>query len=301
MMNYVDNYLIKVLLYIKKDIIFDVSKRLKTSKIKVMKTIGFADKFYTLWDCNKEVQYAKDHNGNGYATGTDVICIYIQNLSTDLETAKSKYPDAEVDLNLRGTGTFRVRGEHTYIVAPENYDVFKYVSGRHKNTYIANCKDVNVLLYGMDSEINGRRKANCRKRLIELGELVPYKWERTIAVWSAEYQDEMPVIIKRNYATPKEVLKMEAEKLERSLSGYFFTDGQKVKLSIKEIESFGFDGSYGYTYIVKYLTSDNKMVKYMGGTPPNVSKDEFTPVSATIKHSDYKGNQETKLQRIKII
>lgn len=262
-----------------------------------MKTIGFAEKFYTLWDCNKVVQYAKDHNGNGYATGTDVECFYIQNLSTDLETAKSKYPDAEVDLNLRGAGSFRIRGEHTYIVAPENYDVFSF--GKLKGFFIAQTNDVYQLQRGVSEEKEAKRKVNCRRRLIELGELVPYKWEQKIGKWDNYYQDYMPVFIKKSYATPKEVANMEAEKLERSMSGYFFTDGQKIKLSIKEIERFGFDSAYGFTTIVKYMTSCGKMVKYMGANPPNVSKDEFTVVGATIKHSDYKGNQETKLQRIK--
>ena len=264
-----------------------------------MKTIGFADKFYTLWDCNKVVQYAKDHNGNSYATGTDVECFYIQNLSTDLETAKSKYPDAEVDLNLRGIGTFRIRGEHKYIIAPENYDLFS--CGRYRNYFIAVNTDINSLFYGLSNENNARRKANCRKRLIELGELVPYKWEQKIGKWDEYYQDYMPFFVKKNYATPKEVLKMDAEKLERSMSGYFFTDGQKIKLSIKEIERFGFDSAYGFTTIVKYMTSCGKMVKYMGANPPQILSDDFVNITATIKHSDYKGNAETKLLRIKVI
>jgi hypothetical protein len=41
------------------------------------------------------------------------------------------------------------------------------------------------------------------------------------------------------------------------------------------------------------------MVKYMGSTPPEVATDDFTPVIATIKHENYKGQPETKLQRVK--
>lgn len=37
----------------------------------------------------------------------------------------------------------------------------------------------------------------------------------------------------------------------------------------------------------------------MGGNPADISRGEFETVKATIKHDNYNGENETKLQRIK--
>ncbi len=52
--------------------------------------IGFANKFYTLWDVTSEKRYATDLNGRHYVSGINTTYTYYQNLSTDLDKAKEK-------------------------------------------------------------------------------------------------------------------------------------------------------------------------------------------------------------------
>ena len=54
--------------------------------------IGFANKMYTLWS-----KTFIETNRGGFNTYK-----FIQNISKDLEVAKNKYPNAEIDLTLRG-------------------------------------------------------------------------------------------------------------------------------------------------------------------------------------------------------
>ena len=74
-------------------------------------------------------------------------------------------------------------------------------------------------------------------------------------------------------------------------------------MEVKLIDFFTFDGIYGYTSIFTFGTKCGKIVKYMGASPPynEIWWDEFVPIKCTIKHSDYKGVPETKIQRIEVL
>ena len=51
--------------------------------------IGFANKYYTLWDVTSEDMWA-EFNGQSYKSYTKVMYTYFQNLSMDLEEAQKK-------------------------------------------------------------------------------------------------------------------------------------------------------------------------------------------------------------------
>jgi hypothetical protein len=80
--------------------------------------------------------------------------------------------------------------------------------------------------------------------------------------------------------------------------GHHFTAGEKVQLSVKEVKRFSFDSIYGTTFVIMYATKCGKLVKYMGSNPSD-KMDDWTYITATIKHDFYK-EDETKLLRIKI-
>ena len=81
-----------------------------------MLTIGFANKFYTLWDCTVDVN--TDDRGIKHTVCKNQ---YIKNISFDLNKAQNLYPGAPVDESLKGhTGSFTC----TYIEYPD--DMFKY-------------------------------------------------------------------------------------------------------------------------------------------------------------------------------
>lgn len=64
--------------------------------------IGFAGTFYTLWDVRKDEVYYTAPNGKHYLTGYTYYYTYLRNISTDLDKAKSLYPDLGIDEGLKG-------------------------------------------------------------------------------------------------------------------------------------------------------------------------------------------------------
>lgn len=82
------------------------------------KIIGFATKFYTLWDYESVNIYKADIYGNNHKIGVDHKYYYIKNISIDLDKVKILFPDVEIDTELRGTISF-IRNEKFDL--PEGY------------------------------------------------------------------------------------------------------------------------------------------------------------------------------------
>lgn len=70
------------------------------------KVIGFANKFYTLWEYEAVDQYTTDVYGNYYRSGVNHTYHYIKNISFDLAKVKDKYPGVDIDTSLCGTRSF---------------------------------------------------------------------------------------------------------------------------------------------------------------------------------------------------
>ena len=106
-----------------------------------MYTIGFTTKFYTLWDVTVE------HFTNAYGRkGERVTANYIKNISMDEQAARAKYPDAPVDLGLRGHSSFcRTKWE------PLPSDVFP--CGMYMGKPIADCTDFGYLYWSVDTNM----------------------------------------------------------------------------------------------------------------------------------------------------
>lgn len=287
-----------------------------------MLTLGFTNHFYTLWNVTTRLRYGAGAVVNGVFTGETWLVTkysYMQNLSMDYEDAKAKIERLsggtwEEDLSLRGEHGSSFTRTVRQINAMADW---QFTFGKLTGHDIREATDTWQLSRAMHAEIGGRRRVYARQRLLQLGFLVRYDWEETLAdmaAWDkllteveAAGKDPYAVntiavptrTVKRKYATTKQAAFMEKKKAEAELSGHFFENGKRIQLQIKEVGRFSFDSAYGTTFIVKYMTASGKLVKYMGSTPPDVSTEDFTPVTATIKHSDYKGQPETKLQRIK--
>jgi hypothetical protein len=91
------------------------------------KIIGFATKFYTLWNYEAIPQYRLDSYGNYHQTGVEHKYCYCKNLSTNLDKVKSLFPDVEIDTELRGTSSF-TRNEKLDL--PDNYFWFGKYAGK---------------------------------------------------------------------------------------------------------------------------------------------------------------------------
>lgn len=99
-----------------------------------MKVIGFANKFYTLWEVSEETQDLG--NGHKYVI---THFYYIKNISFDKETAFTKYPGLDFDENLRGkTQSWETKKEVWDNVDTYRFGKFKYEKiGDHDIDYLA--------------------------------------------------------------------------------------------------------------------------------------------------------------------
>lgn len=248
-----------------------------------MKTIGFTNIYYTLWEVHPSYEEPIFYRGMQVGSSTRQQVTYIQNLSKDLEAAKSKLNGEafEIDLELRGQHNF-IRTLRSDIKNREEYyeqDCFSF--GMLEGSKFSEATDIWQLNRAMGDEKSDTRRGNAKNRLIQLGELVEFNG---------------------NWITPKEVESAKQQAYLDSLEkGHFFNNGEKIEIVLKRIGGFSFDGGFGRVYIETYVTPDNKMLKYMGSSPPEIPSEEYAGVRATIKHDSYKGVAETKLQRIKIL
>lgn len=101
--------------------------------------IGFANKFYTLWNITEETRPLG--NGCNYVV---THYTYIKNISFDKETALAKYPNATLDENLRGkTASWSSQPKEVW----DNVNCFRF--GKYKYQVI-DSTDVNYLEWYWD-------------------------------------------------------------------------------------------------------------------------------------------------------
>lgn len=230
--------------------------------------IGFTNKYYTLWRVSEP--YKEWVSEWEYVVKRDYT--YIQNLSFDLDKAKAKVEgDCRVDLGLRGTSSFTTSSKKVNTM-PDT--MFKF--GRYCGRKITEIDNIDYISWYYDQTDNEHAKAVLLKN--------GYK----------EYRGQ--VLSEESYQRVRE-----NERLANLARGHHFENKDRVELEIREVGSGGFDGHYGYTYIVTYESKCGKIFKYMGKSPIQLSPEGFTKVKATIKHDSYKDRDETKLQRISIM
>lgn len=101
-----------------------------------MKVIGFANKFYTLWEVTKDTRSL----GNGRSYVITHFC-FVKNISFDKETAIAKYPDAPIDECLRGkTASWESKKE-----VWDNVNTFRF--GKYMYDNIDTCSDTNYIAW----------------------------------------------------------------------------------------------------------------------------------------------------------
>lgn len=258
-----------------------------------MRVIGFTEQYYTLWHVSPPVkEFMNDREYRLNQTYT-----YLQNLSKDLQKAQCKVKndpnlnvgeEVIIDLELRGKHSFTV----SEIVSKLEWNEFSF--GKLKFQDIRLSEDIWQLNRAMNEENTEIRQALAMNRLIDLGELVEYNGE---------------FISKLAY-------KRELTRIEEAKDcGHFFNDGEKVQVSVTLEKQFTFSTHFNYNEVINtvmvFRTEDNKILKYVGANPPTIyNEDGYTlpldnmkciTLKATVKHTEYKGQKETRLQRIKII
>lgn len=274
--------------------------------------IGFATEFYTLWEIWQTPVYSGNVVMNGVPPqqiGINHEYYYIKNISKDLEKAKAAYPGVDVDEELRGqTRSFERFEKMEY---PSDCFSFGKCAGEPicASTDVWQLKRAMWIIVGQTGESNKRKRVLARRRLIELGELLKYPhfierlenvdWGKRDANDNCLPDNEQVVKYRVSYATPKFIEIDEAKKIQAA-QPYYFIDGEKVTLKVKEVKAFGFETQFGYTSVRIYETEDGKTVKYVGASPVAIG-DGYKEIKATVKHKEFRGNKETHLLRIKCL
>jgi hypothetical protein len=131
------------------------------------KVIGFANKYYTLWDHTTEDLYTSVNNQH-YKYGQKDIYGYIKNISMTLDKVKELYPNIEICEDLRGMSRDFY---NTKIEYPAEY----LNRGLYCGYTIADFENLDQLIYFhtnfyySNDEIGTSRKLNVEKRILELG------------------------------------------------------------------------------------------------------------------------------------
>lgn len=255
-----------------------------------MFTLGFTHTYYTLWEVGEpQKRYTSGATVNGVFTGSYYMeqeCVYLQNLSMDYDAAIAKIEERSggkcvIDLDLKGHSTFMRNCGSEGNDMPDYVFSFGQLAG--KDIRIAT--DVWQLKRAMKEERGRRRRVYARRRLVELGELVRSKFEGD------------------NYITPAHFRFISERAEKQSKCGHFFENGKRVTLILKRIGGASWPVQFGHRqstmFLEEYITEAGQVVKYKGSSPPDIN-DVFVEVSGTIEHSEYNGQPETRLKRMKL-
>lgn len=256
-----------------------------------MRKIGFANKYYTLWEVYEEDVFVTVNNVHRQS-GIKTVHNYIQNLSMDESEAKKKFTkmtglDApEVDSELYGRSN-----SYNTLQKFDVYEEDEFNKGKYIGDKIKNVTDIDYLLFAYENMYTGI-KEEARRNIIKSILLDNGYLEHPI--------DEDKLVTQDGY---EYAIQLQKEKdLEASLiEDHHFNHGEKVELELTVHEEFGFSGTYGYTNVYKFYDSDKRSYTYMGTKSFPLRKGDKVSLIASIKHDSYNGQDQTKLLRIKVL
>lgn len=134
-----------------------------------MTVIGFANKFYTLWDIRVDNIYTRD--GSNRLIGTQTFHSYLKNISFDLDKVMKLYPNIPIWEDLRGkTSSFES--------VKYSYPADMISKGYYAGTLIASITDTRSLIWSYYNEYNEERCANIEAQLNSF-ELFKYEYDNT--------------------------------------------------------------------------------------------------------------------------
>jgi len=215
-----------------------------------MLKIGFATKYFTLWDVTTSTEYGQGSTGTYSYERT--LYTYYQNLSMNEETALSKakakgVTDLVVDTELFGRSgkSFEKCAPRVYV----KYEDTQFSYGRNVGEYFSKCEDVDYLKWYYDD--CGNIKA--AERLVELDDFYSIVDDRLVT------QNELDIIkgIKKIEAGLKKTGKIEVF-VERNLDydGMLQVDGVTYYFKNKKENWYN-----GYSYYLPTVNGKAKRVK----------------------------------------
>lgn len=123
-----------------------------------MLVIGFANKYYTLWDVTEHVE------NNEYSKYVWYTYSFIKNISMDKEKAFNSYPNINFDETLKGKSiTFTTKKKEVW----DNVDTFRY--GRYKGKKIAEINDIKYIEWYYNNVLDDEHKKHVLEILLDNG------------------------------------------------------------------------------------------------------------------------------------
>lgn len=235
--------------------------------------IGFTEKFYTLWTYEAERVAIGQHNG--YIKHN---WCYIQNLSFDLEKAKGKFPNAEIDLQQKGNKSFSTI---------ENYDntpdeVMWFGQFKGGGIDIIPEKYILWLLDNCDDKARIIRHSKIAQDIIAKREAEAIAEEKRIAeIEALPNETEIEVLFEKNLTIVGEYFGDDGENTWKATHGayYFDFNGLSVCLLFEDYRHMEYNGHpYGLPCIngkAKRVKNKTLKLKITDGTI-EVSESEKT-------------------------
>jgi hypothetical protein len=256
---------------------------------------GAGSKMYTLWNHNVGCAYSKPE--------------YIKNLSTDYDTAlmlaEQFAENAGRELVNDAMESLRPIHRSKQMTAT----MVKF--GKNKGVELAECEDKFIIWVAKGSPLYDEKTEAWWNNFF--GGVDFSKYAQSLAV-----EKGLGVMHKEKFYTTEQYQKVvEKEQLMSSLvNGHHNTDGQRLDLTLTCIKQTGYESAYGFISVYTFIDADKKVYTYKGGTltqttkniegtdvwdtQEGVSKDMTITCKATIKHSTYKEQPVTFIQRLKI-
>ena len=221
-----------------------------------MKAIGFATKFYTLWDIETESIFSTRVSANGenhFKSGEMHKCTYIKNISIDVEKVKNIYPDLDILEGLRGhSNSFEYETGKRSHIEYEN-DVFS--KGYRKGEIIENCSDIRSLQWAFDNEDNTDRISNIENKLNQLGLYhYDYRWISKEAIQSLNENTER---IKKVYSDCTNTSTITIQPL-KNLAGNGIIEIDEITYAFPEHTKMYYNG---FVYSIPTINGIGKRIK----------------------------------------
>lgn len=220
-----------------------------------MLTIGFANKYYTLWNVENEERFSTSLNGQHYLSSIVTRRTYYKNLSMNRDEAilKAKNEngatDIEVDPDLKG----HTRSWATTKYIDYEYEAWQFRFGKYQYLDIRECKDDKYLhwySYQVESPV-------AEKRLLELrDDLCRYKGqirEKTLVKTLKAYNRKLNKIISQGFIEGV---------MERNIDSDldFMVDGLSVSCRDRGVPVKQFEYN-GYEYYLPIIGGGARRVK----------------------------------------
>jgi hypothetical protein len=256
---------------------------------------GAQSKMYTLWNFDSVNEYSKPN--------------YVKNLSTDYDTALML---AEQWAEQTGRELVDDAMESLRPILRSQQMTRTMVKfGKNKGVELAECEDKFIIWIAKGSPLYDEKTEAWWNNFF--GGVEFSKYAQSLAV-----EKGLGVMHNEKFYTTEQYQKViQKEQLMSSLvNGHHNTDGQRLDLTLTCIKQTGYESQYGFINVYTFVDADMKVYTYKGGvlcqitnntdgthtwqTDEGVSKDMTITCKATIKHSTYKEQPVTFIQRLKI-